>query len=494
MKKHTVLEKIRDCALNEASASRMMLSDLSKSFTYSEGWKYITNGAARLQQMKLPGKSPILIHCSQDSLFILNCLAVQLAGLISVPTEKGASRSRILEIAEDTKAPLFIAPEEVFPIFPPIPSLKSSSILDCPGSAPAAGVTELPKPGDVCEILFSTGTTGKSKGIVITHDNNRAIAENIINGVGMKPGNIEIIPMPLSHSHGLRSVYANLYNSSSCVISPGVLMLRQIYDLMDLYGCTSMDLSPSMLSVFFRLSGDRLGSYAEKLDYIQLGSAPLVEEDKTRLCCLLPGVRLYNFYGSTESGRTCALNFNDGVNRPGCIGRPSVNARFIFVDENRSEIVPSPASPGFIATGGAQNMTGYLNAPELTAQAMADGFIYTNDLGYRDDEGFIYCLGRADDVINCAGIKISPEEIERPAMKFEGIEDCACVPVPDRIQGQVPKLFISLKTKGGDFDMAAYRRYLSESLDSSKCPKQVEITDSIPRTSNGKLQRKKLMA
>ena len=94
-----------------------------------------------------------------------------------------------------------------------------------------------------------------------------------------------------------------------------------------------MDLSPSMLSIIFKLSRDRLGDYADILDYIQLGSAPLPEEDKLHLSRILPNTRLYNFYGSTEAGCSCILDFNSVSGKPGCIGKPAKNAHFIVVDK-----------------------------------------------------------------------------------------------------------------------------------------------------------------
>lgn len=214
---------------------------------------------------------------------------------------------------------------------------------------------------------------------------------------------------------------------------------------MEQYHVTSMDLSPSMLSIIFKLSKDRLGDYADQIDYIQLGSAPLPEKDKIHLSRILPKTRLYNFYGSTEAGCSCLLDFNSMSGKPGCIGKPAVNARFIVVDEHRNEIKSSPDNPGFLASAGSINMKEYFKAPELTAAAMENGFIYTKDLGYIDEEGYVYMLGRKDDVINYGGIKISPEEIESVVIQNPAIRDCACIPVKDALTGQAPKLLIVLE-------------------------------------------------
>lgn len=365
--------------------------------------------------------------------------------------------------------------------------------------SPALCGTDFPASNQIAEILFSTGTTGKSKGIVLTHGNDIALAENVMYGVQMKKGNVELIPMPLSHSHGLRRTYANLVMGNSAVFTDGVTLLKKVFNLMEQYHVTSMDLSPSMLSIIFKLSKDRLGDYAEQIDYIQLGSAPLPEKDKIHLSRILPKTRLYNFYGSTEAGCSCLLDFNSMSGKPGCIGKPAVNARFIVVDENRKEIKSSPDNPGFLASAGPINMKEYFKAPELTAAAMENGFIYTKDLGYIDEEGYVYMLGRKDDVINYGGIKISPEEIESVVIQNPAIRDCACIPVKDALTGQAPKLLIvpedrkNAASTPAIYDEKAFKAFLAANLDASKQPKYIEIVDEIPRTFNGKIKRNVLL-
>ncbi len=124
---------------------------------------------------------------------------------------------------------------------------------------------------------------------------------------------------------------------------------------------------------------------------------------------------------------------------------------------------------------------------------MPDGdYIYTKDLGYIDEDGYIYMLGRKDDVINYGGVKISPEEIESMVIRSDMIADCACIPVDDPLTGQAPKLFIVLNSDE-EYDAKSFKVFLSEVLDANKQPKYIEIIDKIPRTFNGKIKRKDLM-
>ena len=163
----------------------------------------------------------------------------------------------------------------------------------------------------------------------------------------------------------------------------------------------------------------------------------------------------------------------------------------MVVDEDRNIIESSPDHLGFLACSGDITMREYFKAPELTAKAMKDGVIYSRDLGYIDEDGLVYMLGRDDDVINFGGIKISPEEIEAVVVKHPAIEDCALIPIDDPLTGQAPKLFIQLKSEDA-YDAKKFRSWLASNIDANKQPARIEIIDKIPRTFNGKIKRQNL--
>lgn len=486
---------VENLARNSLSTpDRLCLADNNKSYTYSEVWARILGLSAELSRLGAGEGDCIVVECNQSAEYMIAEFAAHLIGAVFVPLEKNVALGRTLEIARETEAVIYISEK-------PVTELSDIPFLDIrtAGDFAADCAEELsevsfPAGDEVSEILFSTGTTGKSKGIVLTHRNDIAIAENVCTGVKMKPENVELIPMPTSHSHGLRRTYANLANGSSVVFVDNLMLLKKVFGMMDEYHVTSMDLSPSMLNIIFKLGKDKLGDYADVLDYIQLGSAPLSEEDKNHLSRLLPKTRLYNFYGSTEAGCSCLMDFNEAHKPKGCIGRPAVNAVFKIVDENRREIVSSPDNLGFLASAGPINMKEYYKAPGLTAEAMPDGdYIYTKDLGYIDEDGYVYMLGRKDDVINFGGVKISPEEIESQVLKNPIVADCACIPVKDALTGQAPKLYVVLEA-GSEYDQREFKRFLSEVIDSNKQPSRIELIGEIPRTFNGKIRRKELIA
>lgn len=483
----SIVENIAVNALR--TPDKLCMADTNAELSYSDAWACLAGFSDVLSREGLKHGDCVIVECNQSVNFFVCEMAIQLAGGIFVPLEKNATVARMSEIADETGAGIYISNKCVSEL----ENLKHVDIAEAIRNKKTVDVNDVvfPQEDDVAEILFSTGTTGKSKGIVLTHRNDTALAENVKYGTEMKENNVELIPMPLSHSHGLRRTYGNMLNGSSVVFIDGVMFLKKVFNMMDKYKVTAMDISPSMLSIIFKLGKDSLGDYANQLDYVQLGSAPLPEEDKIHLAAILPRTRLYNFYGSTEAGCSCILEFNSVAGRKGCIGKPTMNAKFIVVDEKRTIINSSPDNLGFLASSGDINMKEYFREPELTAETMNNGFIYTKDLGYIDSDGYVYMLGRKDDVINFGGIKISPEEIESIVRKNPIIKDCACIGKPDKISGQVPKLFISLED-GAEYDDKSFKAFLMKEIDANKQPSVVEVIDEVPRTFNGKILRKEL--
>ncbi len=480
MEFRSIAEAVANHAKN--TPEKLCVADGKHRYTYRDFYDYACQIASSLSGHK---GEILAVRCSQDGTFLALKVACELAGCIFVPIEKEASLLRIREIISETDAFAFVTDKEVEDIPCGIMPYPEYEDVPCEGSFP------FPDGEATAEVLFTTGTTGKSKGVEISNRNNVALAENIMYGAKIRKNSVELIPLPISHSHGLRSCYANLLNGSGIVLSDGVMMIRNLFDMINEFHVTAMDFSPSAVKVLIKLAKERFFDLADQLDYIEIGTAVLDEETKKTLIDHFPNTRLYNFYGSTESGRSCVLDFRK-ENLRKCVGKPTRHARFIVTDENRKEILSSEDNMGLLACCGAMNMKGYWKQKELTEQTMRDGFVYTNDLSYIDENGYVYVYGRKDSIINFGGIKIAPDELEEQIIKYKGIKDCACVPKNDSVYGQIPYLYITVENKD-DFDMAAFMSFMKEHIDYNKLPKKVEIIDSIPRTFNGKLQRDPLI-
>ena len=339
-------------------------------------------------------------------------------------------------------------------------------------------------------ILFTTGTTGKSKGVVLSHLNDVAIAENVIQGTRMTHENVEVIPMPLNHAFGLRRYQSDIVNGGTVCLMDGMVFVGTLWKLIEKYGVTSMALSPASLGMIFELSNDRIADYKDQLEYIQIGSAPLMEADKQRLIKLMPNLRLYNFYGSSEAGCSCILDFNSEDNKPGCIGTPTVNSIVHFVDENGNAVKDvSEDNPALLAWGGPIVMQGYYKEPQLTEETMTDGYVMTKDLAYLDEAGRCILVGRSDDIVNYGGSKISPAEVEDVARGYEYIAECAYSSRADAITGELPVMLIVAKE---GYDQAVFEAFLADRLESYKLPREYYFTEELPKTFKGTLLRKEI--
>ncbi len=477
---HSIYDAVR--AYADAQPEKPAVADKDGACTYKELYDRATAVAAALCSRGIRHGDAVVAECTQDCGFLILDLACEALGAVFVPVEAGVLPERLEEICRETEASLMVTDTICPGGCPSISPQELSGISGGCGTSFCGGAAE-----DVAEILFSTGTTGKPKGIVLTHKANVAVAENIVYGTQMSPEAVELVPLPLNHSHGLRTCYAHLLNGSTAVIANGVVNVGAYFELIERYKVNALDLAPTMAKVLLQVGRRGLLKYGGQIGYLELGTAMLDEDTKGRLKEVFPDARIYNFYGSTEAGRSCILDISR-EDFPNCVGYPSRHARFLVTDERRMPIDSSKDHPGLIAVEGDMMMQGYFNSPQLTAETLVDGRLYTSDLGYIDGEGRVYVMGRADDVINYKGIKIAPDEIEGIAKKYEGVKDCACVGIEDKLCGQIPKLYVE-PYEGKEINLKQLKMFLKQNLEPSKVPPAVEAIGKLPRNPNGKLLR-----
>ena len=502
----------------EKTPDKLCVGDKKNQVTYKQFWNMVKKAAVYLQEKGVQKGDMVVIRGAQKVEFLLGVFGVQLAGGAVCPLEKAIKDDRIMEIMNFVDSNIYLAEKpvknttvnnislkEMFKVVqnneavtPNENTDNSENVVlnESSDSSEAVNSKEfsLPASDDLSEILFTTGTTGKSKGIEVTFGCNVAIAQNVIDSVGMEKDEIELITTPINHSLAIRRSYGAIYNGSSIVLTDGIKFVEDFFKLLDRYKITAITFVPAILEQVLKFAKDRFATYDNQFHYIQLGSAPLSETNKEILTKMFPTTRLYNTYGATESGCTVILEFSKYGHKKKCIGRTTVNTEILFVDDKRNIVEASLEKPGILAFKGKMNMRSYYKEPEITKEVMDEnGVVYTNDLGYLGEDGLVYLLGRQGDVINMGGIKIAPTEIEEVAMKHEMIKDCECIPIKDEITGEAPKLFVTLN-EGYQLDQKELSKYLLSKLESLKVPKTFEVIDEIPRTFNGKIIRKQLKA
>jgi acyl-CoA synthetase (AMP-forming)/AMP-acid ligase II len=333
-------------------------------------------------------------------------------------------------------------------------------------------------PENIADILYTTGTTGKSKGVMISHQTIIADAENLISGQGFTHDLAFIVNGPLNHIGSLSKIYPVIMLGATLILVDGMKDLNAFWKAFDYPALkVATFLVPASIRILIQFCPEQLAAYAEKIDFIETGAAAISQADMETLCRLLPKSRLYNTYASTETGIISTYNFNDGKCVAGCLGRPMPHSQVFITSE------------GHIACKGETLMSGYVGDPERTATVLRDGVVYTSDIGHIDEKGMLHLSGREDDVINVGGFKVAPTEVEDAAMAFPDVQDCICISVEHKIMGRALKLLVVMKD-GKALNKRALAQFLKNKLETYKIPTLYEQTETVKRTFNGKLDRK----
>lgn len=487
IKYNSVVEHLYNNALNMPEKICVIAGE--NKLTYAELLEEAARYARYLKKSGVKKGDIVLTRASQDIKYVIIYFGIHLSGGIVTSLERSTPIDELKKIANQLNAKFLILNdnETLTGDYVLLNSCYDDTVSKKPFNKDEFG---FPSWSDSADILFTTGTTGASKGVELSHGALVATAENLIVGCGYKKDTFLILPGPLNHANAIRKLFTTVVNGSSICILNGITNLKAFYSALDMpLGIKACCLPPAAIRTIFALTKDRLGLYADKIDFIESASAPLPESDKLRLCDLLPKTRLYNNYGSSEAASVCMFDYSKHLDKKGCIGKCAVNSKVIIVDDDRKEIDSDKDHMGFLACVGDVNMKGYYNDPITTKEVLTDGIVYTNDLGYKDSDGFIYIAGRKGDVINVGGFKIAPSDVEEAVLGMDDIDDCICIAVDDKVTGQALKLLVVLHD-GAKLDIQKIAKYLSLKVEAYKVPRFFEAVDKVERTYNGKLNRK----
>ncbi len=360
---------------------------------------------------------------------------------------------------------------------------------------PVSASYELPEGDILSEILFTTGTTGKPKGVMLSYKAVYHIAKNTVEGIHIDADTVLLLPLPLNHSFALRVLRAVLISGGTVVLQNGFTFAKEVENNIRTYHCTGMACVPTSYEVMKTQMQEQLGEILGELSFIEFGAGSLTIRQRRELTELLPQLQVYNTWGSSESGGAIFCDVTKAAkdaDKIGSLGRPlsgKVEVRILNPDGKR--IDSDREHPGRMALRGEMVMSGYWNDPATTAATLVDGWLLTGDLAYLDSDGDVYMLGRADDIINVGGEKVSPLDVENVACQYEALKECACIGVPDpeELLGQVPVLFVV--TKAG-YSEEELHKFLASKMERYKLPARYVTLTELPRNRMQKLDRKAL--
>ncbi len=347
---------------------------------------------------------------------------------------------------------------------------------------------------DIAVLQYTGGTTGMPKGAMLTHANITANAEQIVRWVPetFLTGQPKMLGvLPLFHVFAMTVVQNfGLKLGAELILLPRF----ELAQVMDTIAAKKPTIFPGVPTIYTAIN-----SAAEKggrdLSSIQIcisGGAPLPADVRARFE-KLTGCRLVEGYGLTEASPVVTCNPVDGIDKPGSIGLAlpdtTVSVRTPVTGERELGV----GEKGEICVRGPQVMRGYWNRPDETAEQMAGGWLRTGDIGYRDEDGYVFLVDRIKDIIICGGYNVYPRAIEEALNHHPAVEEVTVIGVADKYRGQAPKAFVKLRD-GAVATPEELKAFLGDWISKIEMPRVIEIRAALPKTMVGKLSKKELVA
>jgi long-chain acyl-CoA synthetase len=339
---------------------------------------------------------------------------------------------------------------------------------------------------DLAVILYTAGTTGRPKGVALSHANLASNARAAATLYELDRAAWALMVLPLSHSYGL-----TVMNAGNILGTKGVLLRwfnpEGVLETIQQYRVQSMSAVPTMF-VYLLHYPDAGRFDTSSMRLWGSGAAPLpieiVEPFERKF-----GGHILEGYGLTEASPVVSAHRLSGVRKLGSVGQPLPGVEVAILDGDDR---PLPAGEvGEVGVRGPNVMQGYYGLAEETARALRNGWLHTGDMGRLDADGFLYIVERKKDLIIRGGFNIYPREVEEVLYAHPAVAEAAVIGMPDALMGEEVLAFVALKP-GGAADAGALIAFCQDRLAKYKCPRQVRFVDALPKSPIGKILRKEL--
>ncbi|MBI5149527.1 MAG: AMP-binding protein [Candidatus Omnitrophica bacterium] len=469
---------------------------------------------ARLRETSLRLANALLANGAQKgdkiAIYLPNCpeyvysyLACFHLGCVGVPLDFMLKTDELISCLQHSEARILIASQQNDVSFEQIqkavPTLKK--IILCRGeaasgnivryedamAAPTSGLPEVKiNDSDPALIMYTSGTTGKPKGILLNYKHLDGSPEAMKHFVDLTDKDVKLAAIPLSHIGG----FIYIQNCVHFGITVALMERFNPYEFLEniaKYRVTCFHIVPAMYMAILTLKQiDKFD--LSSLRWVVVFGAPSSPEIMERFHQYCPNAKLLNGWGMTE---TCPPNTVTPLNSANIasVGKPAPNCEIKILDENDRELPGGEI--GEIAIRGWVVMEGYYKDPEGTAAVKQNGWLYTGDLGRFDKEGFLYIVGRKKEMIKVAGQIVYAPEVEAALQKHESVSETAVIGVPDSLRGETVKAFVVLRN-GANVTSEDLRYFAKEHLAHFKVPQSVEIRSVLPKNRTGKIDKELL--
>ena len=353
---------------------------------------------------------------------------------------------------------------------------------------------------DLTMVMFTAGTTGSPKGVMLSHDSFSSYILSNVSPPEIESEEKNILTVPLYHIAGIQAVMAAIYGGRTLIIQRQFEPVEWMTLVQEEKANRAM-MVPTMLKMLMDHKDFETFDLSS-LEVITYGAAPMPLEVIKRAIGQFPGTFFINAFGQTETAATITMlppedhllegseeEIEKKLNRLTSIGKPLSDVEVRIVDEDGGEV--AVGETGEIVAHGPRLMKGYWNQQAATAEALRGGWLYTGDLGYFDEDGYIFLSGRAKDFIKRAGEMVSPEEVEQILHSHPAIDEAAIIGVPDLDWGERVRAIVVAKP-GSTIDEEEVISYCKDRMASFKKPESVVVVDELPRNPLGKVLKRVL--
>jgi long-chain acyl-CoA synthetase len=339
---------------------------------------------------------------------------------------------------------------------------------------------------DIAAIVYTSGSTGVPKGVMLSHENFEVNADSIIQYFNLCADDSVMVLLPFCYSFGKSLLNTHIIAGGTLVLEKRFLYPNVILDKMVEEDVTGFAGVPSTYSILLNRSNIRNYRFP-KLRYLAQAGGALPPKHAQEITSLFPDKKFYIMYGQTEAtARITYLDPDDVLRKPGSIGKPIPGVSIELIKEDGA--IAGAHEEGEITVTGRNVMIGYWNKPAETEKVLKNGRLHTGDLAKRDEEGYLYLIGRRSDMIKSGAHRISPKEIEEIILELGEVHEVCVVGVEDEVLGDALCAFIVLR-EGCEGDEKKIQRHCQMKLAAFKIPKHVHFMKELPKTVTGKVRR-----
>jgi long-chain acyl-CoA synthetase len=486
----------RVAAVAEAEPERPALAEGPRRASYGELWDDVRRFAAALGARGVrPGDRVALLlpNCIEA---VVACYGTWLAGAVVVPLNVHARARDFGRWLSHCEARFVVRSAENADLDEALSSLASppeSIVWTYSGrgvaTPPLVATAPTERHHELAMVLYTSGTTGEPKGVMLSHANLHANTSAIVEYLGLTGADSVVSVLPFYYSYGASVLHTHLSVGARVVLEPNLVFPNLVAEAIARERATGFSGVPSTFALL--LARVNLASYdLSSLRYLTQAGGPMPPALVQRLRAALPGTRLFLMYGQTEAtARLTWLPPERIEEKIGSVGLPISGTR-LEVRRDTGEAA-RPGEIGEVWVTGAHVMLGFLKDPVASSAVIREGWLKTGDMGRLDDEGFLYLAGRRSDMIKIGAHRVHPSDIEQVIGEVCGVAEVAVIGIDDEVLGQRVKAFV---VADGERVPERIRAHCRACLAAYKIPKQIELVASLPKTASGKVQRARLIA